>query len=68
MKQTNKQKKKKKRGNPAQPINTLGRSFYQWLLVGGWTVHEGDLHEYLNLFEYFCNKKTSSLSSVVIVL
>ena len=40
----------KKKGNPIQPINTLGRSFYQWLLVGGWTVHEGDLHEYLNLF------------------
>ena len=44
------EKQNKNKGIPVQPINTLGRSFYQWLLDCGWKVHEGDLHEYLNLF------------------
>ena len=43
----------KKEGIPETPYKILGRSFYQWLLVGGWTVHEGDLHEYSNLFGLF---------------
>ena len=43
----------KKEGIPEAPYKILGRSFYQWLLVGGWTVHEGDLHEYSNLFGLF---------------
>ena len=43
----------KKRGIPEKPYKILGWSFYQWLLVGGWTVHEGNLHEYSNLFGLF---------------
>ena len=49
----NYKKKKKREGIPEAPYKILGRSFYQWLLVGGWTVHEGDLHEYSNLFGLF---------------
>jgi len=47
----------KKRGIPEQPYKILGLSFYQWLLVGGWTVHEGSLHEYSNLFGLFLLEK-----------
>ena len=47
----------KKRGIPEKPYKILGWLFYQWLLVSGWTVHEGDLHEYSTLFGLFLLEK-----------